>query len=155
MVKLKAKKSKGKYKSTDAWIDAIYRNNKVLIDEKLVSTATMSKKSVFKRLINELIEEGKTPTAALGIVNKSTLFTTVPERLRSNAYEALKSDKEAYKKFRELTKEHGKYTKIDLSKLVYDKATATYAYDGMIKVSFANSPYRVIVQNIYSNIFPM
>lgn len=151
-MKLKASKNKGSYKTVNTWLNAVYRNNKEFIDTKLqkvqsVKTGKRSTLSVFKELVKENIEEGMRPTQALNTVAKSTVFTDVSDRLKSNAYHGLLSDKDAYKKFRELTKERGKYTKIDANKFQWDSASNSYIY-GSVRISFKNSPFEVIVGRI-------
>ena len=41
----KAKKNKGAYKSTDHWIEAVYRNNKTVIDKELSFAGTPKKQN--------------------------------------------------------------------------------------------------------------
>ena len=139
---MKALKNKSKYKNTSTWLDAVYRNNKELIDSKLETTGNTSKKQVFKKLVNEYMSEGFSPTQAVKKLEKSTVFTDVKDRLKQNAYTAIKSDKEAYKEFRELTKNKGRYSKVELDKFQYDKDTGNYIY-GNIMISFSNSPYTI------------
>lgn len=148
MIKLKAKMPKSKYKSTDSWLDAIYRNNKVIIDEKVRSTAGLSKKSVFKRLVKEQMEQGSSATRAVNVIERSTIFTSVKERLQANLYSGLKGDQQAYRDFRELTKEKGKYAKFDPNLLTYDYKDKAYYYGDKVKISFENSPQRIIVSKM-------
>ena len=139
---MKALKNKSKYKNTSTWLDAVYRNNKELIDSKVETTGNTSKKQVFKKLVSEYMAEGFSPTQAVKKLEKSTVFTDVKDRLKQNAYTAIKSDKEAYKEFRELTKNKGRYSKVELDKFQYDKDTNSYTY-GNIMISFNNSPYTI------------
>lgn len=146
---LSAKKAKSKYKSTGKWLDAVYRNNKSLIDEKIQTPeAGTSKQKVFKNLVKEYMDEGYTAKQSVKKVSRSTIFTTTKERLQANAYEGLIDDKEAFKKFRELTKSKGKYQKIEMDKFIYDKETHSYIYDDKIKISYSNSPEEVIVEEL-------
>lgn len=142
MTTFKAKKAKSKYKNTEGWIDAVYRNNKVVIDKELSKFG--SPKRIFKKMVEEHMEEGMSPTAAMKTIARSTLFTSEKERIRNNMMTALKEDKAAYKAFRELTKEKGKYTKFDPSKLVWNKDEHVYQYNDVV-ISFQNSPYEVKV----------
>lgn len=139
---MKALKNKSKYKNTDKWLDAVYRKNKDYIDSRLETTGNTSKKQVFKKLVNEYMSEGYSPTQAVKKLEKSTVFTDVKDRLKQNAYTAIKNDKEAYKEFRELTKNKGRYSKVELDKFQYDKDTGNYVY-GNIIISFSNSPYTI------------
>ena len=146
-MKLKAKFGKSHYKNTNAWLDAIYRNNKQLIDNTLVTTEGTSAKTVFKRLVKENINEGNSPIKAVNKLAKSTVFTSTRDRLVDNAYQGIVGDKEAYKAFRNLTKENGRFTKIDRDKFNYDKDTNSYTYDN-VRISFRNSPYGVIIEEM-------
>lgn len=145
MKTFKAKHNKSFYKNTDAWLDAIYRNNKQTIDKELSFAG--NSKSVFKQMVKEYMAEGLSPTKAVSTIAKSTLFTPEVERLKSNFYEGLKGDKDAYKLFRELTKERGKYAKFDPNKLKWNKEDKVYQYDNVI-ISFQNSPFGVIVRGV-------
>lgn len=142
MKTFKAKKAKNKYKSTDKWLDAVYRNNKSTIDKELAFAG--KPKSVFKKMVQEYMDEGMSPTKAVSTIARSTLFTSEKERLQNNFYEGLKGDKAAYKTFRELTKDKGKYSKFDIEKLNWDKADKVYKYDNVV-ISFQNSPYGILV----------
>ena len=53
MRNLKSKRDKKRYKDTSHWLDAVYRNNKLFIDEKLKDVKTKNKKRVFKNLVLE------------------------------------------------------------------------------------------------------
>lgn len=145
---MKAKKNKTAYKNTDKWIDAVYRNNKENIDAHIETTGRTSKKVVFKRLVKEYIDEGKTPKQAVRALERSTIFTEVSSRLENNAYSGLKGDKEAYKAFREYTKERGRFSKVDKTKMKWDKDNNSYIYDNKVRISYTNSPYSIVVEKI-------
>lgn len=146
MKTFKAKKNKSAYKNTESWIDAVYRNNKAIIDKELSFAG--SPKKVFKQMVKENIAEGMSPTKAVSTIAKSTLFTSEAERLRTNMLSGLKADKGAYKAFRELTKERGRYAKFDPNKLHWDSKDKVYIYGGNIIISFQNSPYGVGIKTI-------
>ena len=146
MKTFKAKHNKGFYKTTESWIDAVYRNNKEVINKELSWAG--SPKKIFKQMVNEYITEGASPTKAMSTLAKSTIFTPASERFKNNALSALKSDKSAYKQFRELTKLHGRYTAFDETKLKWDKSEGVYTYDDSIVISFNNSPYGVEVKRV-------
>lgn len=152
-MKLKAKYNRDHYKTVDGWLSAVYRNNKKFIDSKLgdidsVQKSKYSPEATFKKFVKGYIQRGMTPAKALKTASNSTAFTEVGDRLRSNAYSGLSSDKEAYKTFRELTKEKGRYTKIDFNKFKWDSSANSYIYNGIIKISFNNSPYEVRVGRV-------
>lgn len=147
---LRAVKSKSKYKSTNTWLDAVYRNNKERIDESIEqpTNKNISKKQVFKQLVKEYEDEGYTAKQALKKLSGSTRFTSTVERLQYNAYEGLIDDQEAYREFRELTKVKGKYQKISLDKFVYDKSSHSYIYDDRVRISYQNSPEEIVVEEL-------
>lgn len=145
MKTFQAKQPKSKYKSTQTWIEAVYRNNKTVIDKELAKYG--APKKVFKQIIKEHIEEGLSPTKAMQALARSTIFTPEKERLQSNMWAGLKGDKAAYKLFRELTKEKGKYVKFDPNKLAWDKSEHVYKY-GNVVISFQNSPFGVMVRGV-------
>ena len=140
-MRLRAKKSKSKYKNTDRWIDAVYRENKAFIDERLenLTNPKQSKKTVFKNLVNEYIEEGLAPVKALNTLSKTTIFTDVKDRLHSNVLTALKNEN-LDKEFRKLA---GWKNKFDPDKLVWNKDEKFYVYDNKVKINFKNSPYGI------------
>lgn len=142
---MKAKRNKTKYKSTENWLNAMYNNNKDFIDSKLENTGNMSKKKQFKNLVKEYMDEGYSPTQAVKKLEKSTIFTPEVDRFNENAWKGLKSDKEAYNTFRQLTKKNGRFTKINREELQYDKDIRGYIYNGVV-IKFSNSPYEVIVE---------
>lgn len=147
MKTFKAAKNKSAYKNTDAWIDAVYRNNKQVIDAEL-SFGKKSGRTIFKQMIKEHMDEGLSPTKAVKTVARSTLFTSTKERITNNFYEGLKNDKDAYKNFREATKEKGRYTKFDPDKLVWDKKDKVYIYNNKVRISYDNSPVEITVATI-------
>lgn len=145
-MKLEALHPKSYYKSTDHWLNAVYRNNKEFIDSKLhVTNPKASKKTVFKNLVQEYIDEGYAPTKALNTLSRTTVFTSDAERLRNNALKGLRGDKETFKSFRKLA---GWNTKVDPAKFRYDKTQHIYVYDERITISFRNSPFEIIVGQI-------
>ena len=142
-MELKALHTKGYYKSTSQWLDAVYRNNKEFIDSRLnVTKPKASKKTVFKNLVREYMDEGYSPTKALNTLRRTTICTSEAERVRRNALSAVRNDKDTYKAFRKLA---GWKQKIDPSKLVYDKDQHIYIYDQRITISFRNSPKEIII----------
>lgn len=141
---LKAKRNKGYYKNTNAWIDAVYRNNKELINIKLEGVLG-NKQKVFKNLVKEYMDEGLSPTKAVNTLSRSTVFTEERERLRENAMNALRADKDAYKAFRTTI---GWNTKIDTAKIIYDKDEKVYIYDNKAIISFKNSPFGINIIRI-------
>ena len=152
-MKLKAKYNRSHYKTINGWLTGVYRNNKEFIDSKLgdiasVQESTYSPEKAFKSLVKGYIKRGMTPAQALKTTSLTGAFTTKSERYRQYAYSGLTADKEAYKTFRELTKERGRYTKVDFDKFKWDSSANSYIYNGLVKISFDNSPYEVRVGRV-------
>ena len=152
MRKLEAKKDKGRYKSTSHWLDAVYRNNKEFIDNKLKNVQSLNKKRTFKNLVLEQtgfkfrgnltikelnfeLNKSKNPTKALKKLYRSDIFSSYKERAQENAYKALKEYK-SINKIRQLSGEKGKF---DPSKLEWNRKENAYRY-GNVFVSFVLSP---------------
>ena len=150
-------RTKGKYKSLDKYLDSIYKQNKELIDRKILNEDELqfapnraklmkqSKKKLFKDYVKEYMDEGHSVDQALRKVSNSRTFLDYEDLARENALDGLKEDREAYKKFRELTKEKGRYTKVDVARLEY-LGHNEYAY-GSVIISFKNSPKQIVVRN--------
>jgi hypothetical protein len=144
----KPSKNKSEYKNTSEWLDAVYEKNRALIDEKL-GTQYASPKEQFKAQVKEyMIQDNMSPTKALKTLARSRVFTEDYEAFREYAWEGLKEKPMAYKRFRELTKEKGRYSAFDPTKLRWDKRSKVYIYNDEIVISFQNSPEDVIVYRI-------
>ena len=120
---LRARKAKKYYKDTNAWLNAVYRNNKQVIDKALQSTRWSSSKKIFKEWIRAYIAEGNSPVEALRKLSRSEIFTDRATRLKENFLKGLKTDKEKFKEFR---KKIGWRTKIDINKLKFDYQEGAY-----------------------------
>lgn len=146
-------KTKTKYKSLDKYLDAIYRQNKELIDRRVLNEEDLklatnreklmrqSKKKIFKDFVKDYMEEGNTVDQALKKLSNSRTFLDYEDLAKDNMLDALKRDKEAYKRFREATKYKGRYTKIEMDKFNYI-GNDEYSY-GNVVVSFKHSPERI------------
>lgn len=141
MKEFKAKYRRSHYKSDATYIRAVYQKNKTVIDEKLRDIGNPYK--IFKEQIKEFKEQGKTVTESINTIARSTIFTTEKERLHENFWSGLKAFKEEYKQFKELTKEKGRYTKLDDSKIVWDRNARGYVYDNKILITYENSPFGI------------
>ena len=60
---MKSAKKRKYYKSTDHWLDAVYRKNKAEIDKAL--DGVKNKKAAFKNAVKGYMEEGLSPEKAL------------------------------------------------------------------------------------------
>ena len=155
MRNLKSKRDKKRYKDTSHWLDAVYRNNKSFIDEKLKDVKTKNKKRVFKNLVleqtgtkftgsltnkelNEKLNAAKNPTKALKKLSRSDVFSSYKERAQQNAYKVLKENK-SIQKIKELSGEKGKF---DPTKLEWDFKDKVYKY-GEVYIEFKTSPKEI------------
>ena len=152
MRKLEAKKYKGRYKSTSHWLDAVYRNNKEFIDNKLKDVKTKNKRRVFKNLVLEQsgtrfrgsltnkelnfeLNKVKNPTKALKKLSRSDIFSSYKERAQENVYKFLKEEK-SIKTIKDLI---GKREKFDPGKLEWNYKDKVYEYKG-VYIDISNSP---------------
>lgn len=152
MRKLEAKKDKGRYKSTSHWLDAVYRNNKEFIDNKLKDVKTTNKRRVFKNLVLEQsgtrfkgsltnkelnfeLNKVKNPTKALKKLSRSDIFSSYKERAQENIYKFLKEEK-SINKIKDLI---GKREKFDPRKLEWNYKDKVYEYKG-VYIDISNSP---------------
>lgn len=150
MRKLEAKRDKGRYKSTSHWLDAVYRNNKSFIDEKL--KYVKNKKRSFKNLVleqtgikfpgnltnkelTERLNAAKNPTKALKKLSRSDIFSSYKERAQENIYKFLKEEK-SINKIKDLI---GKREKFDPGKLEWNYKDKVYEYKG-VYIDISNSP---------------
>ena len=152
MRKLEAKKNKGRYKSTSHWLDAVYRNNKEFIDNKLKNVKSLNKKRTFKNLVLEQtgfkfrgnlpikelnfeLNKSKNPVKALKKLYRSDVFSSYKERAQENVYKFLKEEK-SIKTIKDLI---GKREKFDPGKLEWNYKDKVYEYKG-VYIDISNSP---------------
>ena len=152
MRKLEAKRDKGRYKSTSHWLDAVYRNNKEFIDNKLKDVKTTNKRRVFKNLVLEQsgtrfkgsltnkeltfeLNKVKNPTKALKKLSRSDVFSSYKERAQENIYKFLKEEK-SIKTIKDII---GKREKFDPGKLEWNYKDKVYEYKG-VYIDISNSP---------------
>lgn len=139
MPRLKAKKAKYKYKNESAWLRAVYRNNKTLIDSKLSTVKESNKFKVFKELVNERKTAlGETTYKAVQNLSKTEIFVTRKRRLQENVYKAIKSDKDLMRQFKQKTGRKA----VDIEKFEWDYEDKVYKYDD-VRVDISNSPYGI------------
>lgn len=149
----KAKKTFNKYKDANAWLDAVYRNNKKKIDAAYaVIPSPLSKKTLFKNNVREYVKRGTAQSIpeALSKLERTTIFMSKSQIMYRNAIEGMKRKfPKQYKLFRELTKDwNGRYTTIDPNKLSWDKYSKVYIYDAprrKIALNYKLSPERLDV----------
>lgn len=153
-IKGKLKRIKDYKHKAAGYLDAIYRKNKDLIDSRLPpiiidGKKVSSSKTRFKNYIQEYIDQGYYLNTAIKKFSSSRKFKYFSEQFAENAYKTIKSDRQANKIFRELTKINGRRSKIELERFRWNKETKDYEYtlpDGRIVViSFDNSPKFITV----------
>ncbi len=140
--RLKASKTRSKYATNDAFLNAVYRKNKAYIDSHIDPELLTkhSPKSVFKFLIKDQMQytnpkTGKKYTAIQAIKRVSNSKEMNPTFTSSDIYHSnfenlLRKDKNVFKQFRNLTRDKGKYTAYDYRKL---------AFNGYYKINGTNS----------------
>lgn len=157
-------KRKLKRQSLDDYLDNIYYNNQELIDSKAQSfideintnnyrSEPMTEKDWFKNHVKNYINfDNLSPKQAVDALGRSMMFSSAKENMQNNLMSGLKNFN-LFKQFRELTKDSkGRYTKIDMSKMVWNKDDGVYIYDNNIMIDFRNSPLRIIMTDLRTGI---
>lgn len=142
-MRLKARKGKRNYKTDKGWLDAVYRNNKELINDKLKFVGEKNKGKVFRQLIDDIKKKNKVNTyKAVQIFGKSQTFAK--ERFQENIYKALKNDKEVMKQFR---KSIGWKNKVDISKFKWNYKEQAYTYDNVVILVSQSPPSIKVIKS--------
>lgn len=146
--RLKASRNRSQYKTTDRFLDAVYRKNKEYIDSHIDPELLTkhSPKTIFKFLVKDQMQyqnqkTGKKYTAIQAIrrvANSKEMnptFTT-SDIFHANFENLLRKDKTVFKEFRNLTRENGRFTAYDYRKLEFEgyynvggTNSAVYKYD--------------------------
>lgn len=145
---MKSSRKRSSYKSTEHWLDAVYRKNKSEIDKAL--DGVKNKRASFKQLVKGYMEEGLSPERSLKALERSTIFTPEVTRFRNNLVEALKTHGR-YQEFRNMTRGFkGRFEKINLNNFRYDAKNNVYTYTtvlgDVIVIRFDNSPEDIILE---------
>ncbi len=147
--RLRAKKNKSFYKNDSAYIDAVYRNNKAYIDSHMPQELLdkgVSPKAFFRAEVNRVKQQlnqqtGKKFTINRAIKRVANSKMLNPEMtnsdIKANNFESLlKKDSQRYREFRNRTRQKGKFTKFDYTKVSFDgyyvvngSNAAVYYYD--------------------------
>lgn len=136
----------------DDYIRAVYRENKSMLEKSIAKPANQrkTKEDAFVNLVKETKKRDRVGInkAIQSELNKSYYADDTEGFFKENAMTALKDDKDAYKWFREHTKDKkGRYTSFDINKLKYE-GSGSYTYDGphgLLHIDFSNSPYGVYI----------
>lgn len=145
---MKSSRKRSSYKSTEHWLDAVYRKNRSEIDKAL--EGVKNKKASFKQLVKGYMEEGLSPEKSLKALERSTIFTPEVTRFRNNLVEAMKTHGR-YQEFRNMTRGFkGRFEKINLNNFRYDAKNNAYTYTtvlgDVIVIRFDNSPEDIILE---------
>lgn len=145
---MKSSRKRSSYKSTEHWLDAVYRKNRSDIDKAL--EGVKNKKASFKQLVKGYMEEGLSPEKSLKALERSTIFTPEVTRFRNNLVEAMKTHGR-YQEFRNMTRGFkGRYEKIIMNNFRYDAKNNVYTYTtvlgDVIVIRFDNSPEDIILE---------
>lgn len=145
---MKSSRKRSSYKSTEHWLDAVYRKNKKEIDAAL--EGVKNKKASFKQLVKGYMEEGLSPEKSLKALERSTIFTPEVTRFRNNLIEAMKTHGR-FQEFRNMTRGFkGRYEKININNFRYDSKNNVYTYTtvlgDVIVIRFDNSPEDIILE---------
>ena len=145
---MKSSRKRSSYKSTEHWLDAVYRKNRSEIDKAL--DGVKNKKASFKQLVKGYMEEGLSPERSLKALERSTIFTPEVTRFRNNLVEAMKTHGR-YQEFRNMTRGFkGRFEKINLNNFRYDAKNNVYTYTtvlgDVIVIRFDNSPEDIILE---------
>lgn len=145
---MKSARKRSSYRSTDHWLDAVYRKNRKEIDSAL--EGVKNKKASFKQLVKGYMDEGLSPEKSLKALENSTIFTPEVTRFRKNVLEAIKNYGK-FNEFRNMTRGmRGKFAKIDLERFRYDSKNNVYTYitemGDVIVIRFTNSPQDIILE---------
>ena len=145
---MKSSRKRSSYKSTEHWLDAVYRKNRAEIDKAL--DGVKNKKASFKQLVKGYMEEGLSPERSLKALERSTIFTPEVTRFRNNLVEAMKTHGR-YQEFRNMTRGFkGRFEKINLNNFRYDAKNNVYTYTtvlgDVIVIRFDNSPEDIILE---------
>jgi hypothetical protein len=145
---MKSSRKRSSYKSTEHWLDAVYRKNRSEIDKAL--EGVKNKRASFKQLVKGYMEEGLSPERSLKALERSTIFTPEVTRFRNNLVEAMKTHGR-YQEFRNMTRGFkGRFEKINLNNFRYDAKNNVYTYTtvlgDVIVIRFDNSPEDIILE---------
>ena len=128
---LRASKAKSKYKSENAWLDAVYRKNKKLIDFSFPETGDISSKARFKQKVREYKEVGYSTYKSTQLVTKTSAYVSKNgnELFKENIYKGIFSRTREREKF--LKTAGLKAKEVDPSKFEYI-GNGLYLYNNII-----------------------
>lgn len=133
------------FKTEEAFLRDVFARNREAISSVLGDKADskfIEQVQSLKELRNVNVKQ------AINIVSRYKAFTPYEETAKSNVIEAMKNF-DTYQEFRNLTRdEKGRFTKVDMSKLEWDRDSQSYIYNNRVIISFLDSPKRVTLSLI-------
>lgn len=130
-------REKRKGESERDYARSIYRQNKEFFQREFTGRAEGA-----PRTFKAFYEEYKARKTLFGNADSEAVLNSIRSKYmsgaevwRANAIKALKSTGH-WKEFRELTKERGRYTSFDISKLSYNEGAEYFIYDGKVAFGF-------------------
>ena len=142
---LRAPKAKKFYKNENAWLNAVYRKNKELIDFSYPAIGGKSSKQMFKNTVKAYKSKGKTTYQAVQLTTHTSAFTsgnpeTSVKLFQENIYKGIFSSTTSRNKFLKLLKKEGFNEKdITPQNFRYHKKDKVYTYGNiMIETTYNN-----------------
>lgn len=115
--KLRARKNRKNYKNLDAYLNAVWNNNKEYLNEHVESFgSTKSKRAIWKREVKSYIKNGMNVKQAIDAFNKTSAIVTDEERWGETRLSVMKDVDKA--KFDEFRKKVGWKHRLDSSNFV-------------------------------------
>lgn len=140
------------FRSDEEYLSAVYDRNRQAFEEHTVRGQIMSKDQFVNiNLLYKKYGDNKhdkmTLKQTLSKIANSVTFTPYSQRSRENFIRKLKQfggDDSTWRQFRELTKdEHGRYTKFDSEKMVWNSELKGFVYDNRLYIDISNSPVMI------------
>lgn len=138
------------YKNAEQYYRAVFRANKEIITATLGDADFTTPYKAFKERLTELKQsqyirekyglKGVKPKEIVSDYFKTEKFISTSERMRTNAINTLREDKDMFKEFRRMT---GWKNKIDIANMKWDPDAQAYIYhgaNGTVMIDFTNSP---------------
>lgn len=136
---------RGDFKSETDYLKDVFRRNR----EAITNVYGEGAESTFIRAVQSVKQvRDVNIRQAVNLLSQAKAFTPYEETAKSNVIEAMKNF-DTYQEFRNLTRdEKGRFTKVDMSKLKWDRDSQSYIYNNRVIISFSNSPEGVTLSLI-------
>lgn len=144
LVTIKAKKPRKAYKSDEAYLRAVYRNNKQWLDKVATYKPKVKMETSFVNSAMDYVKQGYTARQAANKLASSAAFAGKSYRGKVNIYNVIMNDKKLYAKFKEESSLRKK-ADFDIDKLQWRYDLDAYVYEDVI-IDVSQSPYRVTIR---------